>query len=151
MSATGTPSRPLPTPDRDSRPWWEALARHELLLQRCDACEAWRWPARAMCGRCGSFETTWAPPSRRGTIASWVVNHHAFSAAFASPYAVVTVRLDEQPDLLLVGSFTGEVADLAVGLPVEAAFDDILAPPTEPGTDAAEPATLLTWQPVPGT
>src|SRR5690606_20702017 len=107
---------PLPTPDRDSRPWWEALSRHELALQRCDACATWRWPARAMCGRCGSFDLTWEPTGGRGAIASWVVNHHSFSAAFASPYAVVTVRLDEQPDLLLVGSFRGEIAELAVGL-----------------------------------
>ena len=31
------PTRPVPHPDRDSRPWWDALARHELLLQRPSA------------------------------------------------------------------------------------------------------------------
>ena len=39
--------------DRDSAEWWEALRRHELVIQRCDDCGAWRWPPRAICGECG--------------------------------------------------------------------------------------------------
>ena len=36
--------RLVPNPDRDSAEWWEALVRHEFVLQRCDACRAWRIP-----------------------------------------------------------------------------------------------------------
>jgi uncharacterized OB-fold protein len=135
--------RPLPYPDRDSRPWWEGLARHELILQRCDDCAAWRWPARAICGRCGSLGWTWQPASGRGTVASWIVNHHAFSPAFPSPYVVLHVRLEEQDDLLLPGAYAGDPAgrDLAVGLPVVAAFEDLGLPEGE------EPLSLLRWLP----
>src|SRR5437870_106855 len=116
--------RPLPYPDRDSRPWWEALARHELILQRCDECAAWRWPARAICGRCGSLAWRWVPASGRGVVASWIVNHHAFNSAFPSPYVVLLVRLEEQDDLLLPGAYAGDPAgsDLAVGLPLVVTF-----------------------------
>jgi uncharacterized OB-fold protein len=131
-------TRPLPHPDRDSAPWWESLARHELLFPRCRTCGTWRFPPRAICNRCTSFDVEWAPPSGRGTVAWWVVNHHPFTD-FVTPYAVVTVRLDEQDDVLVIGSYHGDVASLATGLPVRAVFDDV-----EPGV------TLLAWESVPG-
>jgi uncharacterized OB-fold protein len=128
-------TRPVPQPDRDSQPWWDALARHELRFQRCTSCRAWRWPPRAICNRCGSFGTAWEPVSGRGTVAGWIVNHHAFSSDFASPYAVILVRLDEQDDCKLVGSFRGAIEALHAGLPVRAVFDDV-----------AEGTTLLAWE-----
>jgi len=134
---TAAAPRPIPHPDRDSAPWWDALARHELLFQRCATCRAWRFPPRAICNRCGSFAHEWEPVTGRGTIASWVVNHHAFSADFAPPYPVVTVRLDDQDDVLVIGSFTGAMDTLVVDLPVEAVFDDV-----------ADGVTLLSWSPI---
>jgi uncharacterized OB-fold protein len=134
---------PAPAVDRDSRPWWDALARHELVLQRCSACRAWRWPPRAICNRCASFEWEWVVPSGRGSVASWIVNHHRFSEAFESPYPVVTVRLEDQADLLLPGSFTGPMDRLRIGLGVVADFDDAV-------DEAGRRFTLLTWRPEDG-
>jgi uncharacterized protein len=144
------PVRPVPVMDRDSRPWWDALARHELVLARCAACRAWRWPPRDMCGRCGSFDWAWEPTSGTGTVASWIVNHHPFSADIPSPYVVVTVRLDEQDDLLLPGSLdrggtgparSGEAVDdgLSIGARVLARYLDC------DGTDGST-FTLLSWR-----
>jgi hypothetical protein len=138
VSAAG-PS--LPAVDRDSRPWWEALARHELVLQRCDDCDTWRWPARTLCNRCGSLEWRWDPASGRGTIASWIVTRHPFSAAWPTPYVVVIVRLDEQDDVLIPGSYAGaNTDDLEIGAGVVAEFDDLDVPLGH------EPVTLLRWR-----
>ena len=128
--------RLVPNPDRDSADWWEALARHEFVLQRCDACQAWRWPPREICNRCGSFDYTWTPVSGRGTIASWVVNQRAFLPGFEIPYVVVNVRLDEQDDCKLIGSWRGSIDALRGDLPVRAVFDDV--------TDGV---TLISWEP----
>ena len=136
-------AKPRPQRDRDSQPWWEALARHELSLQRCDACGAWRWPPRALCNRCGSFEASWRATGGRGTVASWIVSHHPFSNAFSTPYAVVTIRLDEQSDLLLPGAFSAPPDRLRVGLAVRVDFEDLSADASD-----AEAAALLTWHPV---
>ena len=136
---TAPASRPLPRPDRDSAPWWEALARHEVLVQRCTACRSWRFPPRAICNRCGSFDHEWEPVFGTGTVASWIVNHHAFSADFTPPYAVVTVRLDDQDDVLVIGSFTGAIDELATELAVHTVFDDV-----------GDGVTLLSWSPVRG-
>jgi uncharacterized OB-fold protein len=90
-----------------------------------------------MCNRCGSFDDAWEPVTGRGMVAGWIVNHHAFSSDFESPYAVILVRLDEQDDCKVVGSFRGAIDLLHAGLPVRAAFDDV-----------ADGITLLTWEPV---
>jgi uncharacterized OB-fold protein len=130
-------THPLPHPDRDSARWWEALARHELVFQRCARCRAWRFPPRAVCNRCGSFDFGWEAASGDGTVASWVVNHHAFSDDFTTPYVVLTVRLAEQDDLLVIGSYRGVPDRVTAGMPVRAIFDDV-----------AEGATLLAWESV---
>jgi uncharacterized protein len=127
--------------DRDSRPWWDALARGELLLQRCNGCHTWRWPPRAACNRCGSHAARWQRASGRGTVASWIVNRHTFGGAVLSPSVVLLVRLEEQDDLLLPGAFTGdpEGSDLARGEPVVVALEP--GPTNGDGT----PLTLLRW------
>lgn len=116
-----------PALDRDSRPWWEALARHELVLQRCDECGRWRWPPRAICGWCGSLGWRWCAASGQAEVASWVVTHHAFNPAWPTPYVVVLARLVEQEDLLVPGAFAGTVDDpaLAVGRPLVVEYEDV--------------------------
>jgi uncharacterized OB-fold protein len=128
--------------ERDSAPWWAALARHELVLPRCRECGTWRWPPRAICGRCGALDWSFAPASGRGTVASWVVNRHGFGGAFPLPSTVLLVRLEEQDDLLLPGGWAGEPdgRGLAIGLPVVAGFDDV------PADDGGDTVTLLTWR-----
>lgn len=133
--------RPAPASDRDSQPWWDALARHEFVLQRCADCAAWRWPARAICNRCASFEWSWQPASGRAHVAAFVVNHHGFLAGADAPYAVITAQLAEQEDLQLPGSFAGAIGELRVGLPVQVLFDDVVSP-------EGEPFTLASWHAV---
>ncbi len=132
--------------ERDSTEWWAALARHELVLPRCSACAAWRWPPRAICGRCGSLDWAFAPASGRGTVASWVVNRHGFGGAFPLPSTVLLVRLAEQDDLLLPGGWAGapDGTDLEMGLAVVAGFEDIA------DDEGGEAMTLLSWRPTDG-
>lgn len=139
-------NRARPAVERDSAPWWEALGRHELVLPRCEACGTWRWPPRAICGRCGALDWAFAPASGRGTVASFVVNRHGFGGAFPLPSTVVLVRLAEQDDLLLPGGWSGapDGADVTIGMPVTAGFADVAA---DAGGDAM---TLLEWAPTDG-
>lgn len=129
---------PLPVPDRDSSPWWEAAAKGRLTVQCCADCSHLRWPAREMCNRCGSLEWSWTDASGRAEVVSWIVNRHAFMPGVETPYVVVVARLAEQGDILVPGAWGGsrEGADLSVGAPVRAAFD---------ATDDPVIA-LLTWR-----
>ncbi|GAA4626209.1 hypothetical protein GCM10023196_033480 [Actinoallomurus vinaceus] len=131
--------RPRPQADRDSAPWWEAVRRHELLVQKCGGCGTLRFPPRAICGRCRSRESTWTPVEGTGRVASWIVNHQVFMRAFADevPYAVLHVRLDDADDLFMYGDLTGaDPADVTPGMPVRAVF-----------TDVDEDLALVRWRP----
>lgn len=121
-------SAPRPVEDRDSAPWWAAVRAHRLTVQRCAGCGASRFPPTTICARCRCRESGWVGVSGCGTVASWVVTHHAFLPAYAGavPYVVALVRLVEQPDLVLYGDVHGlEPAEVRAGLPVRAWFDDI--------------------------
>lgn len=131
-----------PVADRDSAPWWQALAEHRLLLQRCESCGLLRWAPRAMCNGCGAFSWTWQEASGRGTVTSWTVSHRAFQPGRAAPYAVLLVRLAEGADLVMPGGWAGthDDARLRVGLPVAAEYLDL---PSEGDADA--PCSVVVW------
>ena len=114
---------PEPMPDLDSQPFWDGLAAGELRVQRCTPCRALRWPARAICTRCGSFETEWIACAGQGVVASWIRTHQVFAPAFRErvPYVVVRIALAEQADIRLIGGWQAE-RDPVVGESVVARF-----------------------------
>jgi uncharacterized OB-fold protein len=131
-----------PEADRDSAPWWEAVRRHELTVQKCDDCGTFRFPARAVCNRCRCRTWAWVPVRGTGRVYSWIVNHQVFMKGMAEhvPFAVLLVRLDEGDDLLMYGNLADASPEvLEPGLRVEAVF-----------TDVGDHATLVNWRPVPG-
>lgn len=133
------PQRMVPYPDRDSAPWWAAVARHEMVHQRCDDCSTWRWPPRAMCSECGSFTWSWQRVSDRGTVVSHIRTHHAFLPGFTAPYDTVFVSIDEQADIVMPGTWHSDEAP-QVGMRVRVHYDDIV-------TDGDEPVALAGWVP----
>lgn len=115
------PAKPAP-PDSDlSRPYWEAAARGELLIQGCASCGALRHYPRLLCDQCYSDAASWTVASGRGAIHSWTVAHHAFHPAFIAelPYTIVTVDLEEGPRAL--GRWLGETP--TIGQPVQGRFE----------------------------
>lgn len=121
-----------PFADADSESWWQALQRGELLIQGCGECGRLRWPARAMCNECGSFEWDWVSAKGSGTVASWTVTHRP-SGLDAGRDVVVMVRLDDQDDILIPGYIDGPAdgSGLSIDMPVEVGFDDVEGGPGE--------------------
>ena len=92
--------------DDDAAPFWSGTARGELLVQACAACGQRRVPPRPMCPACRSVRHDWHPLTGRGTIWSFVVAHPPLLPAYqaVAPYNVITVALDDDPKLRLVGN-----------------------------------------------
>ena len=118
--------KPIPTPTRDTQPYWDGLAEGRLLIQRCGACGKLRHYPRPMCDSCHSMEVAWQEASGRGTIHSWTVTHHPFNIGFKRelPYALATVDLAEGVRL------QAQLRDIAheriaIGLPVEIRFERV--------------------------
>lgn len=119
-------TRPIPVPDEDSAPFWEATARRQLVLQRCDACGLLRFYPRALCPGCWSFEHEWLPVSGLGTIASYTIVRRAPTPAFrdAVPYVVALVDLDEGPRMLtnIVGT---PIEDVRIDMRIQVDWEEL--------------------------
>jgi len=119
-------AKPIPAITPEMRPFFAAAKRHELCVQRCTACGAHRFPARALCSECLSTDAEWVPVSGRGEIFSFNVMHQVYHPGFAVevPYAVVIVKLAEGVKMLsnLVGVAPH---DIRIGMPVQVVFEDI--------------------------
>ena len=120
------PLRPLPHPTDDSAPYWEAMNRHELLLQRCLDCGRVVYLPAPMCDACQSFDLEHFLASGRGRVYSWTVVHNMGHPAFVPPYAVLLVEVEEGPRILaqLHAPDGDEWERLEVGTPVRVAWDE---------------------------
>ena len=122
--------RPVPVPDDDSAPYWEAAARHVLSVARCSRCGAFTIPLDIVCPHCHRSDPAFAfaPVSGRGAVRSWTVIRQSFLPGFDNdvPFVLVDVELDEQPDLRLIGRLLNrpDVA-LRIGDRVTVVFEDI--------------------------
>lgn len=119
--------KPLPVPDVDSAPYWNGCKDHRLLLQRCDACASFRFPAGPVCPSCNSREARWIPASGRGTVFSWIVVRHPVPAeVYGSdvPYTVALIDLEE--GVRMASNVVGcEPEALRAGMPVSVHFEDV--------------------------
>ena len=137
------PSYVLPDlDDQDSKPFWEGAARGELLVQRCGQCGRMRIPPRPMCQDCRSLATEWVKLSGKGRVWSFVVPHPPLLPAYTdlAPFNVITVELDEDPSLRLLGNLVASADgaineidphSIEIGEPVRVVFakvDDVYLP-----------------------
>lgn len=141
-----TPSQPtiavpFPQPDRDTAPYWQALAEGRFVMQHCEDCHRWTWPARPICSGCHGDRLVWDEPQGTGEVYSWVVTYQPYSAELARivPYVIALVRVDEQDDILIPGRFVSD-AEIHQGMRVRVV--------TERATDEIG---VLDWEPVTGT
>ncbi|WP_328688966.1 OB-fold domain-containing protein [Streptomyces caniferus] len=77
--------RPRPVINRDNAGFWEGVAGHRLLIQRCTGCRTLRFPWLPGCNACGSPEWDTVEASGAGTVFSYVVMHHPPFPAFTVP------------------------------------------------------------------
>ncbi|MFF2849905.1 bifunctional MaoC family dehydratase N-terminal/OB-fold nucleic acid binding domain-containing protein [Streptomyces sp. NPDC058001] len=119
--AAPVPRRPRPVVNRDNAGFWEGVSQHRLLIQRCAACAALRFPWLPGCGTCGSQDWDTIEASGQGTVFSYVVMHHPPFPAFDPPYAVGLIELAE--GVRIVSNVVGVPPDkVRIGLPVRLAF-----------------------------
>ncbi len=117
------PLRPRPALTQDNSFFFEGAKEGKLLIQRCSECGTLRHPPRPACPNCRSFRWDAVQASGRGTIYSFVVNHHPQVPAFDYPLVVALVELEEGTRLVAnVSHMTPET--VAIGMPVIAEFED---------------------------
>lgn len=118
--------RPRPVINRDNAGFWEGIARHKLLIQRCEECGILRFPWLPGCNACGSVRWDTVEARGEGTVYSYVVMHHPPFPAFSrpdepGPYAVGLIELAE--GVRIVSNVIGVPCDkVRTGMPVTLEF-----------------------------
>jgi uncharacterized OB-fold protein len=106
----------------DSKPYWEAIGRGQLLFQRC-SCGHVQFPPRHLCTKCWNDTLEWVESSGRGTVESFTVVRRAPIEEFRDkvPYVIVAIVVEEGPRMIT--NLVGEGAlEVAIGDPVTVTF-----------------------------
>ncbi len=118
--------RPLPVPDRDSAPFWEACREHRLVAQRCQACDQLRFPPSPVCHHCRSWEFTWSELSGEATVYSWVVVHHPVLETFVPEVPFVVALVEVAPGVRMPTRLRGvDPGRVQAGMRVAVVFNDV--------------------------
>jgi uncharacterized OB-fold protein len=117
----------FPLPDRSwplTAGFWDAAARRELAIPRCDRCGTWVWYPKPECPSCGGTAMPWTATAGTGRLYSWTTVHHTFLPAFAEmvPYCVGLVALDEDPAVRVTARLLDDPDELAADAPMAVEF-----------------------------
>jgi len=118
--------KPLPQIDEETRPWWEALQRRELYIQKCRDCGDLRFHPRAQCTSCLSPRTEWVRCSGRGRVYTFTTTYQNPAPGFREslPYIMAWVELDEGVKML-TNVVECRPEEIKIGMPVEVVYEDV--------------------------
>ena len=121
-------NNPLPIPDADTAPFWEACQRHSLIAQQCLDCQEFRWPPQDFCPGCLSRRFEWCALSEHGVVIAHVTVER-FGRSFSAevPFVIAHVAIDQTDGkVVLIGNLMGcPPEEVRVGLAVDVVFDDV--------------------------
>jgi uncharacterized OB-fold protein len=117
--------RPVPIPDADSQPFFDATREGKYLLRYCPVCSRYLAPAADVCDSCWGTDLEWRESSGKGTIYSFIINHQVIHPGFRDlgPYSVIIVELEEGPRV--TSTYDGPNEEIEVDMPVKATFEDL--------------------------
>ena len=118
--------RPVPRVDEESRPFWEACARHELYVQKCRGCGRVFYYPRGFCPPDLTADFDWLRCSGKGTVYTFTVTRQNQSAGFRDnlPYVMAYVELEEGVRML-TNIVDCDPEQVRIGMPVEVTFEDL--------------------------
>jgi uncharacterized protein len=119
-------AKPLPSKDRDAKPFWDSCKNHCMALQCCVSCGEFRYPPRSLCPNCHATEAEWRPVSGRGRVYVSLVMCQTYGPAWQNdvPYNISIIELEEGVHIWsnVVGSHPD---DVKIGDEVTIVYEDI--------------------------
>ncbi len=117
--------RPLPQPNHDTEPYWEAAKQGKLVVQYCPKTGTYQHPPKPYMEGCG-FDFEWKEVKGTGKIYSFTIVGPPTHPAFEPPYSVALVELDDAPGVRIVANIKDIVPEkLEIGMPVKVQFETV--------------------------
>ena len=94
MSENPTP-KPVPRPNGDTQPFWDACNEERLVYQSCQSCGHAQFYPRSACVKCESTDLAWQEAKPAGTVHTFTIVNRAPSPAFRGdvPYVLALIDL----------------------------------------------------------
>ncbi len=117
--------RPLPQPNLDTQPYWDAAKQGKLVVQYCPQTGQYQHPPKPSMVGC-RFDFEWQEVKGTGKIYSFTIVGPPAHPAFEPPYAVILVEIDDAPGVRIVANIKGvEPEKLEIGMPVKVQFETV--------------------------
>ncbi len=120
-------TKPLPGDCPESRPFWQAARRHELVFQSCADCGHKIHFPRCVCPGCLSENLQWSRASGIGSVYSYTIIHRQVAhPCFASeiPYVYAIIELEEGPRMVS-NVINIDPEKVGIGMKVRVVFEDV--------------------------
>ena len=110
-----------------TRPFWEAIGRHELMLPKCLTCGVLHRFPMTTCPLCSSPDLELVKCSGRGKVYSYVVRYDAaMGFQMGAPNVIAVIELEEGPNILSeIAGVDVEAGSIRVDMPVAITYEDI--------------------------
>lgn len=107
------------------QPFFDAVARSELVFPRCGQCGRFHWYPKALCPHCGSDLISWSRVEGPSTLFSFTTVRRAFSEEFQDevPYTLALIEFAGAPGVRLLTRLSGAAAEQPrIGMEVRPVF-----------------------------
>lgn len=107
-----------------SRPWWDALARSEVSVQHCAACDRFVFYPRPFCPGCGSRNLIWRRVDGAATLYTWSIARVPVATAFAHLDQPILAVAELGPGIRVPTSlWDTRPEDVCIGMALAPIFD----------------------------
>lgn len=122
-----TTAKQHPVPDEDTLVFWEGCRRGRLLIQQCETCQRFRFPASPLCPQCLGARSTWRDDPGVGEVLTFCVYHselagHAWKAEL--PYVIAVIYLQYSRIKMLSRLVCDDPGVARIGLGVRVVFEE---------------------------
>ena len=117
--------KPVPTPNADTKPFWDACNEERLIVQTCQSCGHKQFYPRALCVKCEGRDLVWREAVPNGTGHTFTIAHRAPTPAFKedAPYLLALIDLDDGFRMMMNIVNTPHDA-ISIGMPVRITFEE---------------------------
>jgi uncharacterized OB-fold protein len=114
MHARDAKRTPAVRPDPDSIEFWNNIAAGRFAVQYCATCNRYQFPPLECCRHCAA-KLVWRPLSGRGTVHTYIVQHHnILSHEHSTPTVVALISPEEAPELRIPARMRGSPGKIAI-------------------------------------